>query len=169
MSSKNLRRLNSDDKKRIAELANNKNIWDNLRDFIPFPYELQDAEFFINLTLQESPEQTFGIINDKDELCGVISLIVQNDVYRKSAELGYWIGEQYWGKGLATKAIEDISKYGFEQLCLERLYAGVYEFNIASMKALENNGYRKEGIFRKSVFKNSTFFDEHRFSKLNGE
>ncbi|MGB5228245.1 MAG: GNAT family protein, partial [Eudoraea sp.] len=86
---------------------------------------------------------------------------------RKSAEIGYWIGEPYWGKGIATKAIKLITKYGFEDLKLVRIYAGVFEFNMVSMKVLENNGYKKEGVFKKAVFKNSNFFDEHRYFKLN--
>jgi RimJ/RimL family protein N-acetyltransferase len=71
------------------------------------------------------------------------------------------------GEGIATTAIELITNYGFEDLKLIRIYAGVFEFNMASMKALENNGYKKEGIFKKAVLKNAKFLDEHRYFKLN--
>ena len=166
MEQKILRRLRKEDASRIAELVNNKNIWDNLRDFIPYPYSDDDADFFINLTLNEEVHQTFGILNDQKELCGVISVLVQADVYSKSAEIGFWIGEPHWGKGLATKAIKEITKYGFQELKLERIYAGVFESNKGSMKALEKNGYHKEAIFKNAIIKNGKICDEHRFAML---
>ncbi len=160
-----IRPLKSSDKVRLAKLANNKKIWDNLRDYIPFPYTESDAEFFINLTKEEDPRQTFGI-NYKGELSGVIGLVIQEDVYQKSAEIGYWIGEPFWGKGIATKAVELITQYGFDLLDLNRIYSGVFEYNTASMKVLINNSYEKEGIFRSAIFKNNKVYDEHRFYKL---
>ena len=150
----------------LAKLANNKNIFDNLRDSFPHPYSESDAELFINSTSQDNPKQNFAI-EYAGNLCGVIGLIIQNDVYSKSAEIGYWIGESFWGKGIAATAIKLITKYGFEDLKLTRIYAGVFDYNIASMKALENNGYKKEGVFKKAVFKNANFLDEHRYFKLN--
>lgn len=161
-----LRRLNKGDAAQVANLANNKNVWDNLRDFIPYPYAEKDALFFIELTESESPQVTFGVLTEQGELCGVIGLVVQKGIYRLTAEIGYWLGEEYWGKGIATKAIELISKYGFENLQLERIHAGVFEYNIGSMKALEKNDYQKEGIFANAVIKNDNIYDEHRYSKL---
>lgn len=154
------------DTSQLAKLANNKNIFDNLRDSFPHPYGESDAELFINSTSQENPKQNFAI-EYSGNLCGVIGLIIQNDVYSKSAEIGYWIGESFWGKGIATTAIKLITNYGFEDLKLTRIFAGVFESNKASMKALENNGYKKEGVFKKAVFKNANFLDEHRYFKLN--
>ena len=161
-----LRPLKLSDKTQLAKLANNKNIWDNLRDFIPYPYEETDAEFFINSTKEEEPKQTFGI-EYKGELSGVIGLVIQKDVYKKSAEIGYWIGEPFWGNGIATKAVELITEYGFNKLGLNRIYSGVFEYNVASMKVLEKNGYEKEGIFKNAILKNDEICDEHRFFKLN--
>ena len=161
-----LRELHLSDKSHLAKLANNKKIWDNLRDSFPYPYSEKDAELFINLTIEENPKQNFAI-DYAGELCGVIGLIIKNDIYSNSAEIGYWIGESFWGKGIATTAIELITNYGFEDLKLNRIYAGVFEFNNASMKALENSGYKKEGIFKKAVLKNAKFLDEHRYFKLN--
>ena len=164
-----LRRLNKSDNSELSKLANNKKVWDNLRDYIPYPYTKKDADFFIELTEKEKPNQTFGISTKKNELCGIIGLVIQEDVYRLTAEIGYWLGEDYWGKGIATMAIELITQYGFEELKLERIHTGVFEFNIASMKALEKNGYLKDGIFRNNVIKNNIIYDEHRYSKLKGE
>ncbi len=160
-----IRPLKSSDKSELAKLANNKKIWDNLRDKIPFPYTEKDAEFFINLTQQETPQQNFAIAY-KGKICGVIGLTIQKDVYRKSAEIGYFIGEPYWGKGIATKAVALITEYGFKELDLNRIYTGVFEYNIASMKVLEKNGFKKEGVFKNAVVKNNIVCDEHRFYKL---
>ncbi|MEW7290379.1 GNAT family N-acetyltransferase [Aquimarina sp. 2304DJ70-9] len=161
-----IRQLELSDIQQLTTLANNKKVWDNLRDYFPYPYTEQDAKYFINLAKEHNPKQSFGIIF-KNELCGVISLIVQEDIYRKSAEIGYWIGEPYWGKGIMTKAIELITKYGFEKLDLIRIYAGVLEHNVASMKILEYNGYKKEGVFQKAIIKNNKIWDEHRYYILN--
>ena len=161
-----IRDLKLSDKAQLAKLANNKKVWDNLRDYIPYPYTESDAEFFIELTHKEDPKQTFGI-EYKGKLSGVIGLVVQKDVYQKSAEIGYWLGEPFWGNGIATSAVELITKYGFDTLDLNRIYTGVFEFNIASMRVLEKNGYKKEGIFKNAILKNDRICDEHRFYKLN--
>nr|WP_255452598.1 GNAT family N-acetyltransferase [Aquimarina sp. RZ0] len=135
-------------------------MWNNVRDYFPHPYSEKDAESFIKITKSQAPKQSFAI-EYKNNLCGVISLLVQKDIYHKSAEVGYWIGEPYWGHGIATKAVALITNYGFEKLNLIRIYAGVFEHNIASMKILEKNGYKKEAIFRKAIYKNSKILDEH--------
>jgi len=161
-----IRHLKLSDKSELAKLANNKKIWDNLRDYIPFPYTESDADFFINLTKGEDPRQTFGI-EYKGKLSGVIGLVMQKDVYQKSAEIGYWIGEPFWGNGIATKAVKLITEYGFNKLDLNRIFTGVFEHNRASMTVLEKNGYEKEGIFKNAIIKNDKVFNEHRFYKLN--
>ncbi|SEM08249.1 Protein N-acetyltransferase, RimJ/RimL family [Aquimarina amphilecti] len=157
-----IRTLKLSDKLQLAKLANNKDIWNNLRDYIPHPYSENDAETFINFTQEQNPQQSFAI-EFKNQLCGVISLIIQNDVYRKNAEIGYWIGQPYWGNGIATKAVKLITLYGFKELDLTRIYAGVFENNIASMRILEKNGYTKEAVFQKAIIKNGKTLDEHRY------
>ncbi|TSE08938.1 GNAT family N-acetyltransferase [Aquimarina algiphila] len=161
-----LRELIVSDKPKVAKLINNKKIWDNVRDYIPYPYDQDDAETFILGTKEKLPRQALAIVFN-DELCGVISLIVQDDIYKRSAEIGYWIGEPYWGKGIATKAVALITHYGFKKLNLIRIYAGIFEYNTASMHVLEKNGYKKEAIFQKAVFKNNQIWDEHRYFILN--
>lgn len=160
-----LRPLEPTDQFQLAQLANNKKIFDHVRDHFPFPYEEGHAEAFIKAAREENPKQRFGIVY-KGSLCGAIGLGIQQDVYRKTAEIGYWIGEPYWGKGIATKAVALITAYGFSELNLVRIYAGVFDFNIASMKVLEKNGFQKEGIFRHAVIKNGRICDEHRYYKL---
>jgi RimJ/RimL family protein N-acetyltransferase len=165
-----LRSLDKNDSQQITSLLNNKKIWDNLKDYIPHPYTLNDANFFIDLVLKESsPNQSFAIIKDDSELCGIIGLVKQDDIHRMTAELGYWIGEPFWGNGIATKAINLITNYGFSEMKLERIFAGVFDFNKPSMKALEKNDYKLEGIFRNSIIKNDIIRDEYIYAKLKTE
>ena len=151
-----IRPLNSSDKTELANLANNEKIGDNLRDNFPYPYNEKDADYFIKLTEKENPKQNFGVLYN-GKLCGVIGLIIQKDVYRKSAEIGYWIGEPYWGIGIATKVVELITDYAFNTLDLNRIFAGVFEFNIASMKVLEKNGFKKEGYLKRLFLRTKSF------------
>ncbi|MEL6557489.1 MAG: GNAT family protein [Bacteroidota bacterium] len=160
-----LRPLQLSDTSVLASLANNKNVSDNLRDYFPSPYSDADAKTFIELTQSENPQQNFAIVCD-DQLCGVIGLIVQQDVYQKSAELGYWLGEPFWGKGIATAAVKQITRYGFEDLNLLRIYAGIFEFNRASMQVLIKNGFEEEAVFRHAVFKHGKTWNEHRYAKI---
>lgn len=159
-----LRPLCDNDANVLAQLANNKKIWDNVRDSLPSPYSIGDANYFIKLTQNDNPQMTFAIEYD-NQFCGVIGLVKQSDVYKRTAEIGYWIGEPYWNKGIATVAVKLITEYGFNTLDLIRIHTGVFEYNIGSMKVLTKNGYTKDGVFKKSILKNGHIFDEHRFSR----
>ncbi len=161
-----LRKLKDNDASSLAQLANNKKVWDNVRDILPHPYTLDDAVSFINLTKQENPPVSFAIEYD-GAFCGMIGLGPQQDVYKKTAEIGYWLGEPFWNKGIVTRAVKLITEYGFNELGFIRIHTGVFEYNIASMNVLEKNGYIKDGIFKKSIFKNEKIWDEHRYFKLN--
>jgi len=163
-----LRSLTDDDATALAQLANNKKIYDNVRDALPHPYTLDDAIFFINLTKQENPQVSFAI-EYEGVFCGMIGLIPQKDVYRLTAEIGYWLGEPFWGKGIITKAAAMVTDYGFNELGLIRIHTGIFEHNIASMKVLEKNGYKKECVFEKSVIKNGEILNEHRYAKLKDQ
>jgi ribosomal-protein-alanine N-acetyltransferase len=159
-----LRPLSDSDENALAQLANNKKIWDNVRDYLPFPYGIDDAISFIKLTQKENPQTTFAIVYG-GQFCGVIGLVGQSDVYKRTAEIGYWLGEPYWNKGIATVSVKLLTDYGFNQLDFIRIHTGVFEYNIGSMRVLTKNGYSKDGIFKKSILKNGQIFDEHRFSK----
>ncbi|MBN2486448.1 MAG: GNAT family N-acetyltransferase [Bacteroidales bacterium] len=154
------------DKFRLAELCNNKKIWDNVRDSIPFPYTISDAEYFIGLCRDENPPMTF-IIEYHNEVAGVIGLVKQTDVYRLTAEIGYWVGEPFWGKKIATTAVKLITGYGFDKLMLVRIFTGVFEHNIASQRVLTKAGFKLEGIFENSVVKNGEVIDEYRYALIN--
>ena len=163
-----LRSLRYSDRENLARLANNKKIWQNLRDMFPHPYHIEDAEKFIDSVKLQDPQVIFAI-DYMYQLAGVIGMVLQVDVYRKSAEIGYWIGEPFWNKGIATAALQLATDHGFSTLKLERIFAGVFSFNEASKKVLEKCGYQLEGISRRAVFKNSKFWDELRYAKLKEE
>ena len=160
-----LRKLRSEDAQQLAILANNKNIWDNVRDAMPHPYSLENAEAFINHVQEANPEWTLAI-EFNGTMVGMIGLHLQNDVYRNSAELGYWIGEPHWGNGIASEAVRLIVLKGFNELDINRIFAGAFEYNQASMKVLEKNGFQREGIAKKAVIKNGEHWDEHRYGLL---
>ncbi len=160
-----LRPLHESDNIALANLANNKKIWDNVRDAMPHPYREADANFFINMVKKENPNNILAI-EYQGVFCGMIGLHPQKDVYRLSAELGYWIGEAFWGKGIATAAVQLMIQHGFDTLQLNRIYAGIFEHNLASMRVLEKCGFEKEAILRQAVVKNNIVLDEHRFAIL---
>ena len=160
-----LRPFQSEERDKLAKLCNNKKIWDNVRDFLPHPYTEKDASEFICLCQMEVPQTTFAIVY-RGELAGCIGLVRQTDVFRLGAELGYWIGEPFWGRGIATEAVKMITGYGFQQLGLERIQAGVFDFNKASRRVLEKCGFKLEGILERSVVKNDIICDEYMFAKL---
>jgi len=158
--------LQKSDAFRLAELFNNKHILDNLRDHIPYPYTENDAlDFFDHI--DGNPSEKVCAVFFEGELCGMVSLSLQKDVYRHSAEIGYWLGEPFWGKGIATEVVAMMTYYGFEKMQLKRIYAIVFENNKASMRVLEKNGYQKEGVLVKAILKNGELMDEHRYYKLS--
>ena len=163
-----LRPLRLTDAKRLAELANNEKISRNLRDGFPNPYTLADAENFLAKFTNQDPVTYFGIEYNGEHV-GNISLVPGQDIYRKSAEIGYFIGEPYWNKGIVTTAVNLITEYGFKHLGIIRIHTGIFEYNTASMRVLEKCGFTKEGVFRKSVFKQNKIWDEVRYSKINPE
>jgi RimJ/RimL family protein N-acetyltransferase len=163
-----LRPFATSDIDKLAELCNNKKIWDNLRDYIPFPYSKNNAIEFVNYCVNENPQLTFAIVVN-GEFAGSIGLVKQSDVYKLTAEIGYWIGEPFWGMGLTTRAVRLICKYGFNELGLIRIFTGVFDFNKASQRVLEKAGFKLECIFEKSIFKNGKICDEYRYGLINND
>jgi len=161
-----LRCFGESDQFRLVELCNNINIWNNVRDLLPHPYSDEHAIEFVQNCRQENPQYTFAI-DYNGELAGCTGLVKQTDVYKLTAEIGYWIGEPYWGLGIATTAVELLTEYGFHQLGLVRIYSGVFDFNTASRRVLEKAGFKLEGIFEKSVIKNGKICDEYRYAKTD--
>ncbi len=163
-----LRPLEIEDAGDLAKNANNRNVWINLRDVFPHPYSKNDAMNFIEFVQAADTMLVLGIMY-KNECIGVIGAHFQPDVYQHSVELGFWIGETYWGKGIMTKACREYLKYLFEKKDINRIYSSVFEWNKSSMRVLEKCGFKKEGILRKAVLKDGNFIDEHRYSKLKND
>ncbi len=161
-----LRLWREDDTPQLTELANNIHIWNNLRDRLPHPYLPEHAAAFIQYCNAENAPAVLAIEAD-GQLAGCIGIERQTDVSRVSAELGYWIGEPYWGKNIATMAVAEMTHYVFAYFPLiVRLYARVFEYNKASMRVLEKNGYHLESIQKKSAIKNNRILDEYIWVKL---
>jgi RimJ/RimL family protein N-acetyltransferase len=143
----------------LVRHANDRDVWINLRDRFPHPYTLTDAEAWLDLVERSRPETNFAIEVDGGAVGGV-GLVLRDDVHRRSAEIGYWIGKAYWGRGLATAVVRAITDWAFAHFDLCRIEAGVFEWNQASAKVLENAGYLLEGRLRKSVTKDSRTIDQ---------
>jgi len=163
-----LRPFRLEDKERLVELGNNKNISDNLTDGFPHPYTLDAAIKFIDESLKNDPIRRFAIEED-GVYVGNIGLHPSDDIYRFNAEIGYFIGEPYWNRGIATKAINIMCKYGFEVMKLKRIHAGVFAYNPTSRHVLEKCGFEFEGTFKKGLFKKDEFHDEFRYALVNND
>jgi len=160
-----LREFTPYDKYRLAELANNPKISINLRDGFPNPYTLADAENFLEKYAAQESSLVLAI-EYEGVYVGNIGLHKGTDVYRKSAEIGYFLGEPYWGKGIMTRAVQLICEYGFANLDIVRIHAGIFSFNPASMRVLEKCGFTREAIHELAVFKNGKFYNEFRYAKI---
>lgn len=155
-----LRNWNRADVPALARHLNNKNIWDNCRDALPYPYTEKDAEQFISFVEGQS-EQSNYCIEINHEAAGNISFIRGTDVERYNAELGYWLAEPYWNLGIMTEAVRQAIEDYLSHSDIIRIHAHVYENNLKSMKVLEKAGFHKCGILRKACFKNGRFVDCH--------
>ncbi|HRE37309.1 MAG TPA: GNAT family N-acetyltransferase [Chitinophagaceae bacterium] len=160
-----IRQWKNEDLQELVSQANNINVWNNLRNYFPHPYTEEHGKAWLEKVVDALPAINMAIEAD-GKLAGGIGLILNGDVYIKSAEIGYWLGEQYWGKGIATEAVRQMTEYAFYYFDLVRLYAEVFETNKTSMRVLEKNGYYLEGVRRKAVFKNNVLMDDYIWVKL---
>lgn len=154
-----LRHWQPSDAEGLVKYANNANIARYMRDAFPHPYTKADGDNFIQFAMQKLPASIFAITVD-DLAIGGIGLHPQNDIYRLNAELGYWLGEPFWGQGIITNAISQIVTYGFENLQIERIYAIPFGSNIGSQKVLEKAGFLLEAKLSKTIVKNNVLEDE---------
>ena len=160
-----IRVFKKSDRTLLAKYANNNKFRKNLRDIMPYPYTLKDADSFIEIALLEDPTLTFAITLNK-KIVGVCGLNLQTDIYRESCEIGYWVAEPFWGNGIATTALNLLTDYAFTTLEKERVYTGVFDYNLASQKVLEKCGYKKEGVFKNALIKDGKLYDEVRYARL---
>jgi len=148
--------------------ANNRKIWINLRDQFPHPYTPADARRWIKYITAVTPETNFAI-DVNGEAVGGIALVLQSDVERCSAEVGYWLSEQYWGRGIATAALTAITEYAFKHLNLTRVFAIPFAHNEASIRVLEKAGYACEGRLRRSAIKDEVVLDQLMYAKTDDQ
>ncbi len=148
-----------DDLNNLVKYANNFNIAKNLTDKFPYPYTITDGEKFIEFASLDNPKHIFAIeING--EAVGGIGIHPQTDILKKNAELGFWIGEPFWGQKVISKAISQIIDFGFSNYEIDRIFARAFGENIASQKVLEKNNFILEAKFEKILFKNDEYIDE---------
>ncbi len=160
-----LRTWKNSDAQSLATHLNNKKIWDNCRDGLPFPYTEKDAIKFIAYAT-EPPTQNEFCIEINNEAVGNIGFLRGTDVEKFNSEVGYWLSEKYWNEEIMSKALKEAITCYFQQTDIIRLYASVYEFNTASMRVLEKVGFQKIGIHHKACFKNEHFIDAHYYELL---
>jgi len=154
-----IRPLQAQDAESIARHANNLQIANQLRDAFPHPYSQEDAEAFIAICNGQVPAQNFAIVVE-GEAAGVIGVKLNNDIERFSAEIGYWLGAAYWGRGISTEVLKRFSSFAMEHFSLNRLYALPFSDNMPSIRVLEKAGYTREGVLSQSAYKNGKFKDQ---------
>ena len=153
------------DRDTIVRHANNRNVWINLRDRFPHPYTAADARRWLESVIGFKPETNFAIAV-ADEAIGGIGFTMQHDVARRSAEIGYWLGEAFWGRGIATEALIAVTDYAFSHYDVCRLYAHVFAWNGASARVLEKAGYVFEGRMTKAVIKDGHTIDQLMYAMI---
>ena len=149
----------------IVRHANNRNVWLNLRDRFPHPYTLRDARKFLASAAGARPETSFAIEVDGAAVGG-IGFRIQRDVERIGAELGYWIGETYWGRGIATAAVRAVAEHAMATHDLVRVFALPFAHNRASARVLEKAGFVLEGVLRSSALKDGQILDQLLYARI---
>ncbi len=152
----------------LARYADNRAVAKWLRDRFPHPYTISDARAFLAAVEALSLRSTFAIAMD-EEAIGGIGLEFGADVHRFTAELGYWLGEPFWGRGIMTDAVRHFATWAFEHFELHRIYATVFAGNQASVRVLEKAGFQCEGRLRASVFKNGRIMDQLLYARIGAK
>lgn len=148
-----LREWRREDASDVAKYANNEKIAQYLRDAFPHPYTQENAREFIESCLNGDASEMFRAIEVDGHAAGSIALLRGSDVYRRNAELGYWLAEDCWGRGIMTEAVRQLCREGFDAWDIERIWAEPFAHNAASRRVLEKAGFILEGVQRRSVFK----------------
>lgn len=162
-----IRHWKIEDAESLAEALNNKKIHDNLRDGIPFPYTVEDAKEYIAATLNADKEMMYAFaITVDDKAIGSIAAFRQANIHSRTAEIGYYIAEPYWGKGLGVSALKQTCDYIFQNTDIIRIFAEPFAHNAASCRILEKCGFEYEGTLRKNAVKNGVVVDMKMYSIL---
>jgi [ribosomal protein S5]-alanine N-acetyltransferase len=148
-----------EDSEALVALANNPRIAGNLRDAFPHPYTSDDADRWLTVANKYDPPRNFAVVVEGAP-AGGLGLVLRDDVYRRSAEIGYWLGEPFWGRGITTSAVRAAVDYAFKTFDICRLFAGVFEGNVASTRVLEKAGFTFEARLRQTITKGGRTRDE---------
>ena len=160
-----IRKWKLSDAKDLAVALSNKKIQDNLRDGLPYPYSEQDGIDFISSMLSANEDETFAFaITLDDKVIGSIGVFRQQNIHRQTAEMGYYIAEEYWGKGIMTDAVKQICEYVFKNSDILRIYAEPFAYNTGSCRVLEKAGFQYEGTLRNNAVKNGKVIEGLNFS-----
>lgn len=162
-----LRPWRESDRGSLVRYANNREIWLNLKDRFPHPYTEADADRWLSRE-PATAAVNFAIELDGEAIGGV-GLEFLTDVHRLTADIGYWLGEPFWGRGTATKAVKAATAYAFATFDLRRIQATAYEWNPASMRVLEKADYRREARLRSSIVKDGRIGDSMLYARLRDE
>ena len=155
-----IREWKLEDAQSLAEALSNKNVLNNLRDGLPYPYTEKDAADYINAMLHSDPGSTFAYAADMDGTAiGSIGAFRQANIHFRTAELGYYLDEAYWGKGIMTQAVRMLCEKLFEKTDLLRIYAEPFAYNTGSRRVLEKAGFQLEGILKNNAVKNGQVLD----------
>ena len=162
-----IRKWKLSDAEMLASLLSNKNIQDNLRDGLPYPYTERDGTEFISAMLSADENETFAFAVTADNIViGSVGVFRQGNIHRRTAELGYYIGEEYWSRGFCTDAVKQVCRYVFENSDIIRIYAEPFAYNTASCRVLEKSGFVFEGTIRSNAFKNGKILDMKLYSLI---
>jgi ribosomal-protein-alanine N-acetyltransferase len=145
--------------------ANNPKIAANLRDQFPHPYTRRDGIDFLDFARSQEPECAFAI-EYEGEAVGGIGFLIGRDIACISAEMGYWLCEELWGRGMVTRAVTAMSDWAFDNYKLTRVFAMAFAHNAASIRVLEKSGFEREGVMRRSAIKNGAILDQILFAKV---
>lgn len=143
----------------LVKYANNQNVAKNMTDKFAFPYTENHGKVFIEFANKDNPIHIFAI-EAEGEAIGSIGIHPQEDIRRKNAELGYWLAEPFWNKGIMSSAIREMVNFAFETYTIERVFAIAFGTNKASQKVLEKNGFMLEAVLKETIIKNEEFLDE---------
>ena len=154
-----LRPLTESDIESFVYYANNPKIAKNLTNRFPHPYTLENGKEFLSM-IEESDPPNVLTIDIEGRSVGAIGIHPQSDIQCKNAEMGYWLAEPFWGKGIVTNAVIQMVEYGFKNWDIDRIFARPFGPNIGSQKVLEKAGFTLEARFEKTLFKNGEYLDE---------
>jgi len=159
-----LRPFKDTDLTSLVKYANNYNIAKFLTNQFPHPYTDEDGRKFISSVSNNNPANVFAVVVN-EEAAGAIGIFPQSDIHEKNAEMGYWLAEPFWGKGIITRAIEQIVEYGFKTFDISMIFSRPFSSNPASQRVLEKAGFVCEAQLKNAIYKKGSYFDELIYTK----